>query len=558
MRLHMAYKSVGRLREISTVLARHGFFPLMERLHLSKLVSIPLRLMGRKITREKEELNEPTRARLAMEELGPTFIKFGQILSTRPDVVPHEFIIEFLKLQDSVTPFPFKDAVKVIEAQFNRPVSELFSSIEETPVAAASIAQVHRAVTRDGQEVMVKVQRPGIEQTIENDIAILGYIARLVEKYMPESRIYDPSGMVEEFSAVIHREMDFTLEASYMEKFRENFSGDARVMVPTVFWDSTGKKVLTMERVSGIKVDKVGSLKEAGIDTERIAHVIADVFFKQVFEFGLFHGDLHSGNIFVLSEDRIALVDFGIVGRIGQEMKQNLADILIGLATQDFDSTVKVYQRMGILPEGIDRASFEREYYDIILHYFGRPFKYVKIGELLLDYIRLAAKYDITLPRELLLFDKCIIELEGLAKVLYPEVNLLEESEPYARKLYVERFTPSAFAHRALSAAGEYKDFLADFPSRADRIMKKIVDDKLRIEFLHRGLEEFMGEMDRSSNRLTFAIIVAALIIGSSMVIAAEAAPKVFGLSALGLLGFIIASVLGFWLAVQILRSGKF
>jgi ubiquinone biosynthesis protein len=554
----MAYKSVGRLREITTVLARHGFFPLMERLHLSKLVSIPLRFMGRKITREKEELNEPMRARLAMEELGPTFIKFGQILSTRPDVVPHEFIIEFLKLQDSVTPFPFKDAVKVIEAQFGRPVSELFSSIEETPVAAASIAQVHRAVTRGGQEVMVKVQRPGIEQTVETDIAILGYIARLVEKYMPESRLYDPSGMVEEFSAAIHREMDFTLEASYMEKFRENFSGDARVMVPKVFWESTGKKVLTMERVAGIKVDKVGSLKEAGIDTERVAHLIADVFFKQVFEFGLFHGDLHSGNIFVLSQDRIALVDFGIVGRIGQEMKQNLADILIGLATQDFDSTVKVYQRMGILPEGIDRASFEREYYDIILHYFGRPFKYVKIGELLLDYIRLAAKYDITFPRELLLFDKCVIELEGLAKVLYPEVNLLEESEPYARRLYVERFTPSSFANKAISAAGEYKDFLSDFPSRADRIMKKIVEDKLRIEFLHRGLEDFMGEVDRSSNRLTFAIIVAALIIGSSMVIAAEAAPKVFGLSALGLLGFIIASLLGFWLAVQILRSGKF
>jgi ubiquinone biosynthesis protein len=405
---------------------------------------------------------------------------------------------------------------------------------------------------------MVKVQRPGIEQTVETDIAILGYLARLLVKYVPESRLYDPSGVVEEFSSVIHREMDFTLEASYMEKFRENFSGDPRVMVPRVFWESTGQKVLTMERVSGIKVDKLDSLKEAGIDTERIAHVIADVFFKQVFEFGLFHGDLHSGNIFVLSRDRIAFVDFGIVGRIGQEMKQNLADILIGLVNQDFESTINVYQRMGILPEGIDRASFEREYYDIILHYFGRPFKYVKIGEMLLDYIRLAAKYDITLPRELLLFDKCIIELEGLAKVLYPEVNLLDESEPYARKLYVERLSPAAFAGRALSAAGHYKDFLREFPSQAERIMKKLADDKIRIEFVHRGLEDFMGEMDRSSNRLTFAVIVAALVVGSSMVIAAEAAPHVFGLSALGLLGFTIASVLGIWLAIQILRSGKF
>jgi len=554
----MAYKSAKRLREISSVLARHGFFPLMERLHLSKLVSVPLRLMGRKITRAKEGLSEPVRARLALEELGPTFIKFGQILSTRPDVVPHDFIIEFLKLQDSVPPFPFKDAVKVIEEQFNRHSGDLFSSIEETPVAAASIAQVHRATTASGQEVMVKVQRPGIEETIETDTALLGYLAKLIEKYMPESRIYDPCGVVEEFSAGMLMEMDFTLEASYMGKFRENFAGDPRVVVPAVFWEATAKKVLTMDRVSGIKVDNVAALKEAGIDTEAVAHVIAASYFKQVFEFGLFHGDLHSGNIFVVSQDTIALVDFGIVGRVGQEMKQNLADILIALATEDFDAMIKVYERMGILPAGIDRASFEREYYDIIIHYFGRPFKYVKIGELLLDYIRLAAKHSVKLPRELLLFDKCVIELEGLVKVLYPEANLLKESEPYARRLYVERFAPAALASRALSAAGEYGGLLADFPSEAGRIMKKVMDDKLRIEFLHRGLEDFMGEVDRSSNRLTFAVIVAALIIGSSMVIAAEAAPQLFGLSALGLLGFVIASVLGIWLAVQILRSGKF
>ena len=554
----MAYKSVKRLREISSVLARHGFLPLMERLHLSKLVSVPLRLMGRKITRAKEGLSEPVRARLALEELGPTFIKFGQILSTRPDVIPHDFIIEFLKLQDSVPPFPFKDAVKVIEEQFNCHSGDMFSSIEETPVAAASIAQVHRAVTASGQEVMVKVQRPGIEETIETDTALLGYLAKLLEKYMPESRIYDPSGVVEEFSAGMLMEMDFTLEASYMGKFRENFAGDPRVVVPAVFWESTARKVLTMERVSGIKVDNIAALKEAGIDTERVAHVIADTYFKQVFEFGLFHGDLHSGNIFVVSQDTIALVDFGIVGHVGQEMKQNLADILIGLAAQDFDAMVKVYERMGILPEGIDRASFEREYYDIIVHYFGRPFKYVKIGELLLDYIRLAARYSVKLPRELLLFDKCVIELEGLVKVLHPDANLLKESEPYARRLYVERFAPTALASRALSAAGEYSGLLADFPSQAGKIMKKVMDDKLRIEFLHRGLEDFMGEVDRSSNRLTFAVIVAALIIGSSMVIAAEAAPQIFGLSALGLLGFVIASILGIWLAVQILRSGKF
>lgn len=555
LRVHMAYKSARRLREIASVLVRHGFYPLMERLRLARLVSIPLRFAGK---RRKDRLTEPVRARLAMEELGPTFIKFGQILSTRPDVVPHEYIIEFLKLQDSVSPLPFDEMRKVIEAEFGRQVTDLFSSIDEAPVAAASIAQVHRAITRDGDEVVVKVKRPGIEEVINTDIAILRYMARLALKYIPESRLYDPMGMVEEFSRVIRREMDFSLEASYMERFRENFSGDPRVKVPKVHWDLTGRGVLTMERVKGIKVDQVKRLKEEGIDTESIAHLIADVFFKQVFEFGLFHGDLHSGNIFVLSKDSIALVDFGIVGRIGPEMKQDLADILIGIATQDIEATVKVYQRMGILPEAIDKTAFEMEYHDIILQYFGRPLKYVKIGELLLDYIRLAARHEIRLPRELLLFDKCIIELEGLARVLYPDVNILDESEPYARRLFVERMSPKSIAESALTTASDYKDLAAEFPSQAGRLMKKVLDDRLRIEFLHKGLEDFMGEVDRSSNRLTFAVIIAALIIGSSLVIAAEAAPKLLGVPALGVLGFVIASVLGFWLAVQILRSGKF
>ncbi|MBE7415824.1 MAG: hypothetical protein HS130_11620 [Deltaproteobacteria bacterium] len=555
LRVHMAYKSARRLREIASVLVRHGFYPLMERLRLARLVSIPLRFAGK---RRKDRLTEPVRARLAMEELGPTFIKFGQILSTRPDVVPHEYIIEFLKLQDSVSPLPFDEMRKVIEAEFGRQVTDLFSSIDEAPVAAASIAQVHRAITRDGDEVVVKVKRPGIEEVINTDIAILRYMARLALKYIPESRLYDPMGMVEEFSRVIRREMDFSLEASYMERFRENFSGDPRVKVPKVHWDLTGRGVLTMERVRGIKVDQVKRLKEEGIDTESIAHLIADVFFKQVFEFGLFHGDLHSGNIFVLSKDSIALVDFGIVGRIGPEMKQDLADILIGIATQDIEATVKVYQRMGILPEAIDKTAFEMEYHDIILQYFGRPLKYVKIGELLLDYIRLAARHEIRLPRELLLFDKCIIELEGLARVLYPDVNILDESEPYARRLFVERMSPKSIAESALTTASDYKDLAAEFPSQAGRLMKKVLDDRLRIEFLHKGLEDFMGEVDRSSYRLSFAVIIAALIIGSSLVIAAEAAPKLLGVPALGVLGFVIASVLGFWLAVQILRSGKF
>ncbi len=557
-RLHLAFKNIKRLRAIIAIFVRHGFQPLMERLHLMGLVSLPQRILGRKTARAEEELTEPMRLRLAMEELGPTFIKFGQILSTRPDIVPEEFVSELLKLQDRVPPVPFDTVMSVIEGEFKRPVKEIFTSIDREPIAAASIAQVHRAVTASGEEVVIKVQRPGIERVIQTDISILGYMARLMLKYVPESELYNPPGMVDEFSMVINKELDFTLEASYTERFRKNFSGDSRVKIPKVFWDLSGKKVLTMERVRGIKIDRVERLKEHGIDTRRVADLLADVFFKQVFEHGLFHGDLHSGNIFVLSEEKLAFVDFGIVGRIDAKMKQNLADILIGFVKEDATALTKVYVRMGILPESIDRASFEREYYDIIQHYFARPLSHVKIGELMMDYASMAARHRIKLPRELLLFDKCLIELEGLAKVLFPEVNLLKEAEPYAEKLFYERMRPGAVAAEIAGAAGDYRDLLRDLPVDASQILKKVKDDKLSIEFFHKGLDDFMGTVDRSSSRLASGIIVAALVVGSSLVLSSGMAPTILGIPMLGIIGLAAASIIGLWLVVQTIRSGRF
>ncbi len=557
-KFHPTYRNIRRLRDIVSILVRHGFSPLMERLHLLKLVSIPARIMGKKITREKEAVTAPVRLRSALEELGPTFIKFGQILSTRPDIIPEDYLAELLKLQDTVAPLPFPEVIKVIESEFKKPVSMVFKSVEEASIAAASIAQVHRAAALSGEEVAIKVQRPGIGDTIAQDVVILEYLARILLKYLPESRLYDPAGMVEEFSRVIKREMDFTLEASYMERFRENFANDPRVFIPKVFWDLTTRRVLTMDRVQGIKIDRVDLLREKGIDTEKVARLIVNIFFKQVFEFGLFHGDLHSGNIFVMDEERIAFVDYGIVGRIGPELKQRLADILISFVSGDIEMLTRTYQLMGILPRDIDKASFEREYYDIMLHYFGRPLKYARIGELLTDYIRLAARHNIVQPRDLLLFDKCVIEIEGLSRLLYPGINILIECEPYASKLYRERLSPSNFAKEALSTFTGYREFAHRLPAEAEEILKKIINDKIRIEFVHRGLEDFMGEIDRSSHRLTLGVIVAALLIASSWVVASRITPTFAGYPIFGLFGFGVAAFLGLWLGIQILRSGKF
>lgn len=558
LRIHLAYKNIKRLRQIVAILIRHGFYPFIERIHLTKLISLPQKILKKKTIADQEALSFAARARLAFEELGPTFIKFGQILSTRPDILPEEFVREFLKLQDEVPPFPFRDVVKTIEQEFKKPAKELFKKIEERPLAAASIAQVHKAVTSDGDDAVIKVQRPDIKATIDDDISILRYLAKLMVKYMPESRIYDPINMVEEFAITIKREMDFTLEASYTERFKKNHSDDSRVLIPRIYWNLTGKKILTMERVEGIKIDNIEKLKENGIDTEKISHIVAEVLFRQVFEFGVFHGDLHSGNIFVVGPQQIAFVDFGIVGRVDKETQENLADIFIGLVSEDYELLTRVYLRMGILPEDIDEAAFKREYQDMLFAYFGKPFKMTSVGEMLMSYIRLASKYKIRMPRELLLLDKCILELEGLGRLLHPDVNVLVESQQFARKLVAKRFGPAAVAKGAVDTVKEYQTFIHTFPSLMSQILKKMTSDKFTIDFVHKGLEDLMGEMDRSSNRLTFGIIVAALIIGSSLVMAFGGGPKLFGFPFLGIAGFLVAGFLGLWLAFLILRSGKF
>jgi len=558
LRIHLAYKNIQRLRQIIIILIKHGFYPIIERIHLTKLISLPQRIIGKKTTVQQEAVSFAIRTRLAFEELGPTFIKFGQILSTRPDILPEEFIRELLKLQDEVPPFPFPDVIRVIENEFKKPVKELFKEVDEKPVAAASIAQVHRAVTMDGEDVVIKVQRPNIEATIDDDISILQYLAKLIVKYIQESKVYDPVGMVEEFAITIKREMDFTLEASYTERFKKKHSNDPRIFIPSIYWNLTGKKVLTMERITGIKIDNIEKLRQSGIDTEKIGHIVAEVLFRQVFEFGVFHGDLHSGNIFVLGPEKVAFVDFGIVGRVDQEMQENLADIFTGLVSEDYELLTKVYLKMGILPEDIDEASFKRAYQDILFAYFGKPFKMTSIGELFMDYIRLAARYRIRMPRELLLLDKCILELEGLGRLLHPDVNVLVESQQFAQKLIAKRFGPAAMAKGAVDTVKEYQTFVHTFPSQMGQILKKMMSDKFTIDFVHKGLEELMGEMDRSSNRLTFGVIVAALIIGSSLVMAFGGGPKLYGYPFMGILGFIAAGVLGLWLAFLILRSGKF
>ena len=552
----MTYKNIQRMRHIVAVLIKHGFYSVVERMNLHRILPLSKRLRKRAV--EEAELSLPERIRLVFEELGPTFIKLGQLLSTRPDIFSEEYIEEFRKFQDKVPPFLFDKAIQQIESEFKRKVDELFLEIEKEPIAAASIAQVHRAVLLDGSEVVVKVQRPGIEKTIDTDISIMYTLANLLLKYFPELAILGPVAIVDEFSRTIRKEMNFTLEASNTMKFRKMFKDNPHVYIPDVYWEFTSKRVLTLERIKGIKIDNLEELKNEGIDPARIAHILGETFLRMVMVEGFFHGDFHAGNIFVLGPEEIALVDFGITGRITDELKESLATMFIGLATQDYDTLVDEYARMGLLPDGIDLMEFKRDYRDLMEPYFAKPFEHTSLGELLMGYIRVSFRYGIRHPKELLLLNKCTIEIEGIGRVLDPKIDLLKEAQPYAREFIRERYRPGKILGGVVDDIKEVNALVKEAPSQLRQIMKKMVNDKFTIDFVHVGLENFISEIDRSSNRISFAVIIAAVIIGSSMIIQSGVGPMFMGYPIIGIMGFAFAGILGLSLAVSILRSGRF
>lgn len=557
-KINLTYRSLQRLRGIVVIFMRHGLYSLMERVHLHLLIPLHRRIRKKIISEKKEVLSTPERLRLAFEELGPTFIKLGQLIASRPDLVPEDISEEFVKLLDEVPPFPYEDVKRVVEDEFNAPVSDIFPEFEEKPVAAASIAQVHRAVLSDGTPVIVKVQRPHIERIINTDIELMYLMAKLVARYIPETRAYNPVGIVDEFSRAIRKEMDFVLEASNMVRISRNFKGDERVVIPQVFWDYTTPRVLTLERIEGTKVDDIDELAVRGIDCKKVAQLLTDIFFAQVFRFGLFHADLHAGNIFVIDENRIGLVDFGIVGRVTDDMIEKLSNILTGIVKGDYELLVENYLEMGIVPEGIDIDAFKRDYRDLLETYLSKPLKEAKLGDLLLNYSSIAADYRIKLSTDLLLLDKCILELEGLVRQLDPDQDMLKQGERYAGELMRMWYSPKKLTKDLLDTAHDVDKTARVLPGQIRQLMKKILNDKFTIDFVHFGLENLIDEIDRSSNRISLGLVISALIIGSSLIIMTGQGPMFLGFPVLGFVGFVLAAFLGFLLAVVIIRSRKF
>ncbi len=548
-------KNLPRVTHIVNVLVRHGFGHVIEHVHVRRRFLVRRR-MGREAGDIVSSHTAAERVRMALEELGPTFVKLGQLLSARPDFVPEPYSDELRKLQDAVPSFPFEEVERVVEQELGKSIGDLFAEFDPTPQAAASIAQVHAAVLSGGRRVVVKVQRPGAEQMMATDIAILREMVPLVERALPRMRIYNLSGLVEEFSRSVRREMDFVCEANHAELMRHNFEGDSEVVIPRVEWDLTSRKVLTMERIEGMKIDDLDAIDKAGLDCRQVAGVGARAFLKQVFEHGFFHADPHPGNLLLLKDGRMAMVDFGIVGRIDQGLRKRAAGVLVALVERDSDRMMDECIALGVGNEALESREFRRDISELLDRYHGLPLREFSPENFFRDLIRVASTHEIAVPTDFILLGKTLVVIGGIARRLDPDFNLVEVAEPFARRMVLDQLEVRKLAATATRTVAEFSSLLSTLPKQIEAILAKLRRGQLKFEFEHRGLDASMREVDRVGNRLSFSLVVSALVIASSMIMVSGQELDFFGVP-LGLLGYTAAAVLGLWLLIAILRSGR-
>lgn len=541
-----------RLRDIAQVLVKYGFQDAAARLRL-----VPRPRTGPfKGQRAHERPATARRLRQALEDLGPTFVKFGQALSTRADLLPPDVIAEFEKLQDDVPPMPAGMAEATIAAELGRGTHELFAEFDAEPIAAASIAQVHRATLLSGERVAVKVRRPGIGPTIEGDLALLGQLARLAERYLGDAELLQPTRLVREFGRAIRREQDLAREGRTIDRFRQNFAGDETVFVPRVIWDRTTAAVLTMEFVDGVKVSELGT-EPSAYDPSIVARRGATAILRQVLRYGLFHADPHPANLFVLPGDVICFLDFGTVGRLDRHMRDRLATLVQAVVREDTDRMADAVLAIAEPVDDYDRHAFRQDLAEVFDAYSSVRINDLAIGGLFLEAVSVMARHRLRFPPDLMLLAKAFVTTEGVGKRLDPSFKLVEHAKPLLEEVLRERLSPSAVASRLGEAGRETAEVLRALPGEVREILSKARRDRLQIQFVHRNLDFFVQEMDRASNRLSFAIVIAALVVGSSLIFQSGAGPTLFGYPALGLTGFLTAAVLGIWLVIGILRSGR-
>lgn len=551
------YHHIGRYRQILQILFKYGFGELLDTLKIEQLVELGLQKLRRNQRKKVEILTGPQRFRLVLEELGPTFVKLGQILSTRPDLIPLPFIEELTKLQDEVPPFPYSEVRELFLEETGKNPEELFTSFNEKPIAAASIGQVHKARLKDGTDVVVKVQRPGIKRIIEIDLEIMLHLSDLMEKHLEELQVIRPRRIVEEFARSLEEEIDYTIELSYIKRFAGQFEDDETLRVPRAYRDLSTSRILTLEDIHGVKASDSNNLLSRGFDLPLLAERGADLIMKQIFIHGFFHGDPHPGNIFFLPGNIICYVDFGMMGKINRDERENFADMLLAVVQHNNKKLVEAMLKLTDFDVEPDREKLEEDMSNFIGRYLNLPLKELRLGKVLRQLLDLVTKHRLSIKPNFFLMMKALSQVESLGVELDPDFEIVDRAKPFVRHVQMARFNPKRIAEELYESGTEALNLLKDIPMEIRSILEQTRNGKLKINFQHRGLDPVIATFDRTINRIAFAIVLAALIIGSSLIVLSGVPPKWLDIPIIGLIGFIVAGLMGFWLLVTILRHGK-
>jgi ubiquinone biosynthesis protein len=548
-------RNLGRISEIAQVAVKHGFGYFFERHRLTDLLP-----WGAKVVPvEGERSQRGQHLREMFDELGPTFVKFGQLLSTRPDIVPPDIVLELRKLQDDVTPFPFARVEEVVESELGLPIEKLFVEFSQRPVAAASIGQVHDALLPNGRRVAVKVQRPAAPDTIEADLALLYQAAKITKERVRALDFIDARGLVDEFARSIRQELDYRHEARNAQVFHRNFAGHPHVRIPKVVWSYTRARVLTLEYLEGIQIQDVDPDDYTIEERRRLAYLMTEAWMTMIFRHGFFHGDPHPANVLVLGHpERIGLVDFGLAGKLSDDDMSKLTRLFIDAANENVEALPKRLGELGVRYDKDREDEFVAHIRELYDRYYGARLSEIDPLQLIREGFQLIYAMNLRLPTRFLLLDKAIATLGAVGVELYPDFNVFEVARPYARDLLVQRFTPQRLLRDARKEARSLATVLREAPYQWHDFLEQIRDGQLEVGFVHKGLEDFLPRVEQGFNRLVIALVAAGGLIGSSLIgVFAKTGPHVFGLHAISLVGFAVSGVLGLWLLWGVVRSGR-
>ena len=549
-------RDFSRIRAIAGTLMRYGWGDVAKKLGKKSWIGRAGNWMNSDVSKEVLQLPSEVRARLAIQELGPTFVKLGQVLATRPDIFPPNWIEEFSKLQDQVPAVPFEELLPELEAALGKSPFEVFKDLDPEPIAGASIAQVHLAKLQDGTPVVLKIRRPNVRTRIEADLRLLSHLGRLVESEFEEVKRFRPGEIIGQFSKSLERELDLAMEGRNTERFGRNFAEDEFIEFAKIYWDFTSEGLLVMSYIDGIPGNDLQTAAQSGLDLKLLGERGANAVLKMVLIDGFFHADPHPGNVFYLPENRLAIIDCGMVGRISLDRRDEIADLLAALVSRDVDTLRDI---LVIWADGatIDEAKLSADIDEFIMNYDNAPLKHVRFSAVLNDLTTIMRENQLAVPPDLTMLFKALITLEGLGRQLDPDFQIVHHLTPFVKKIIVDRYMPGNLFKRGKRGLSHLTEAVTGLPGDVSQVLREAARGRLKLNLDLKRLDHFGHQLDHSTNRLTMALITAALIVGSSIVMTVHGGPTIFGLPAFGFIGFFLAFIIGIMLMISVWRAGR-